>query len=385
MAIRLQGRDKQLLSLLADDFLLLTREQIQQLIPRGIRRTNQRLALLTKHGLLTRRVPADRLSPNTIFYFIGEKAADEMNLDDPLSIRERRTRAKNFGDSYLRHLHLINAVHMKFLTNKEKDYQFHHWTPYDNTNWEGLHSLKLRPDGFVTFEKRGRQFGYFVEIDRGTERGASIRKKIEQYHSFDFSGTFWEEFKRDWFRVLFVTTETSRCATLLKIFPSKIFWTATAEEVLAHPLFEPCWASKEGSRLALNLDPDAEQTERAAKHQAGLPATSPPVAAKAQAYTPPRSPTKGPILTVVTQKKLPKKKITPGIWFKFAEAIGIACVAFLFILVIYQIFSNVSAAMPPTSGVQVFDVPDSIPDPMWKIVMVAGALIVLRFFIDAFI
>ncbi len=82
MPIRLQDRDKYLLDLLADDFLLLSREQIQELIPRGIRRTNQRLALLTGHGLLSRRDPVDRLSPSKVFYFLGEDAVDVLNVDE---------------------------------------------------------------------------------------------------------------------------------------------------------------------------------------------------------------------------------------------------------------------------------------------------------------
>src|SRR6266849_5222445 len=57
MSIRLQERDQYLLRLLVKDFLLLSREQIQQLIPRGVRRTNQRLAKLIKYKLLEGREP----------------------------------------------------------------------------------------------------------------------------------------------------------------------------------------------------------------------------------------------------------------------------------------------------------------------------------------
>jgi Replication-relaxation len=147
MYIRLQKRDTYLLDLLAKNFLLLTREQIQLLIPRGLRRTNQRLAKLVKYKLLERREPEDRLSPSTIFYFLGEKAARVLHGYDPAEISKRRSRAKDFGDSYLRHLHLINSVQIRFRTCREEGYHFHSWTQYDNANWDGKYSLPLRPDG----------------------------------------------------------------------------------------------------------------------------------------------------------------------------------------------------------------------------------------------
>lgn len=382
MPILLQDRDKYLLGLLADDFLLLTREQIQQLIPRGVRRTNQRLAILVKDKLLARREPVDRLSPNTIFYFLGEKAANVLNVDDLSSIRERRVRAKNFGDSYLRHLHLINAVHIKFLTNKEKDYEFRSWTPYDNTNWEGVGSLKLRPDGFVIFEKRNRQFCYFVEVDRGTERGASIRKKIEQYHAFDFSGSFWEEFKHDWFRVLFITTEASRSAALLKIFPSKIFWTATAAEILSRTLFEPCWTSREGTSLALNLGPDAEQAGRAEKRKAALLVLS-ATAPAPQSYIRPQTSTKKTIAEIPIP--VPKKNWNIRFWFKLAKYTGIPCIAIIFGIFFYRAIARILTEQTVTAGSQIYGGPGIAIDPTWAMVLIAVVLIVAKFLINAVI
>lgn len=261
MPIRIQERDQYLLELLASDFLLLTREQIQVLIPRGVRRTNQRLALLVDDGYLAKKEPEDTLSPSLTFYYLGENAAGVLG-NDAEEVKARRTRAKNFGDSYLRHLHLTNSVHIKFLTTHAPDYQFLNWVPSDNREWGEVRGLRLRPDGFVRFRKGQQEFCYFIEIDRGTERGESIRKKITEYHEFDVSGRFWQSFKREWFRVLFVVSEESHCRTLLKLFPSEAFWVAPAEKMLSQGLFEPHWVSKEQAALSLTRELEPKRKAR---------------------------------------------------------------------------------------------------------------------------
>lgn len=261
MSIRIQERDQYLLELLASDFLLLTREQIQQLIPRGVRRTNQRLALLTSHGYLAKKEPEDALSPSLTIYYLGENAANTLtgNADD---IKARRTRARNFGDSYLRHLHLINSAHIKFVTAQAHEYHFVTWVSSDNSEWEHVPGLRLRPDGFLRFRKNQQEFCYFIEVDRGTERGESIRKKIAEYHNFDLAGGFWQSFKRDWFRVLFIVSEESRCKTLLKLFPSDTFWVAPAAEILSKRLFDGYWISRNKTLLSLSQELDPRRRER---------------------------------------------------------------------------------------------------------------------------
>jgi hypothetical protein len=262
MSIRIQDRDRFLLELLANDFLLLTRPQIQQIIPWGLRRANQRLAKLTASGMLAKKEAEDPLLlPQTTFYYLGENVADALDGSEE-QLKARRTRAKNFGESYLRHLHLINSVHIHFLIAKANEYRFLNWTSYDNTEWAEVRNFKLRPDGFVRFRKDGREFCYFIEVDRGTERGESIRKKIAEYNEYDLRGDFWQTFKRDWFRVLFITTEESRCTTLLKLFPSDTFWTAPVTEVLSKPLFDGYWMSPGRTLLPLHTDPNPKRLER---------------------------------------------------------------------------------------------------------------------------
>jgi hypothetical protein len=358
MSIRLQERDEYLLRLLLYDFLLLTREQIQQLIPRGLRRTNQRLSLLLKNKLLARRDPVDRLSPNTIFYYLGEKAGNALDLDDNSAVRERRTRARNFGDSYLRHLHLINAVHIKFVTHKGTGYRFLRWMPYDNTNWdEKSTGLKLRPDGFVTFAQDGQRFCCFVEVDRGTERGGSIRKKIEQYVAFDSADGLWKEFGEDWFRVLFVCTEESRASALLKIFRTGILWVTTADKMLSRSLFDPYWESNARKELSLHLGPSPAQVERSGKRKAAVVAPTPKTVAPIERARPePR-----PQPPIVIPRK-PRKKFNWKLCLDVAYGVSAAG---LIIWLAPQAYRDVLAYVQSWSGLNL--------NPTWKLVATAAA------------
>ena len=113
MNLYIQNRDKELLRLLADSFPLLTREQIQELIPRGIRRTNQRLSRLIEGGYHNRREPVDAWSPRVVLYYIGEKAAEALAQDRQEIVRQM-TRARNLKNGSLKHLYLTTEVLIQF-------------------------------------------------------------------------------------------------------------------------------------------------------------------------------------------------------------------------------------------------------------------------------
>jgi Replication-relaxation len=325
MPIQLQETDKYLIDLLAEDFLLLTREQIQQLIPRSIRPTNKRLALLVEAKVLSRREPANQLSSSPPLYYLGEHAAIARGWD-PEPFKERRIRAKNFGDSYLPHLHLINSVHIKFRAYKEKDYEFGKWVAYDNPKSDDGRNVSLRPDGRATFTKHSRSFTYFIEVDRGTERGEAIRKKIEQYHSLEKLGE-WNPSILEWFRVLFIATEVSRAKGLLKLFPSETFWAATTGDVLSRPLFDEYWISKERKSLPLDIGPDAKQLEQIeAQKDAWLFASAPaPPAPKIEIRLTGQglSPSEDP--PVINPEKPEETNPTTRLWLKLAGGVAIGC------------------------------------------------------------
>jgi len=285
MAIHLQERDIALLQVLADDFLLLTRDQIQQVIPRRVRRTNQRLSILVNAGYISRREPQGPWEPRMVFYYLGEKAGDVLKRDRA-EILERRNRAENYKTAFLKHLYQINTIHIRFWKHVDADYACQTWLGSDNTVWDKVLRLGLRPDSYVEFRKDEKDYCCFIEMDRGTERGEYIRKKIADYHRYDLSGEFRDAFEMDWFRVLFIVEQASRAKMLSKLFPSDTFLAATLDQVRTKPLFDPYWltlAKKEtslldtsGAELRVKEQKDKEREEELEELETPPPAPKPP-------------------------------------------------------------------------------------------------------------
>ncbi len=258
--MRLQPRDLQLLTYLADDFLLLARDQIQLLIPRSKRRTNQRLAALVDAGCLSRREPESRWSPQLLFYHLGDRAAEVLGRDRPL-LTERKRHGASFADSHLRHLYDLNWIHIGFLRAPDKDYRLMLWIDPDRAGWDGALSLPIRPDAYLEYEKASINYAAFVELERapGTENRAYLVEKIEDYVHYERSGAFRVHFGREWLRVLFVTESESRARALLKLFPSDVFWVATLDAFRSNELFNPYWQSPQGNR-SLDFIPEYESS-----------------------------------------------------------------------------------------------------------------------------
>jgi len=256
--MHLQPRDLELLAYLADDFLLLDREQIQMLIPRSKRRTNQRLAILVQAGYLARRDPRDRFSPQVVFYYLGEQAAKALARDHAM-FAERPRRAASFADSHLRHLYDLSWVHIGFLKVRSDDYHLTLWVDSDRAGWDGAPNFPIRPDAYLEYDKAGNHYAAFVELDRGqgTERRSYLAEKMQDYLSYERSGEFRKQFGREWFRVLCITESESRAKALLKLFPSDVFWVATLEVFRSRPLFDPYWQSPNGPG-SLDLIPPRE-------------------------------------------------------------------------------------------------------------------------------
>jgi len=258
--MRLQPRDLQLLAYLADDFLLLARDQIQALIPRSKRRINQRLTMLVDAGYLSRRDPENAWSPRVVFYYLGDRAAEVLDRDRPL-LTERKHRAASLADSHLRHLCDLAWIHVGFLRAPDKDYRLLRWTDPDRAGWDGASSMPIRPDAYLEYEKAGSPYAAFLEFERapGTEKRTYLAEKIEDYLHYERSGAFQIHFGRDWLRVLFVTESEPRARALLKLFPSDTFWVATLDTFRSNELFHPYWQSPKGTR-SLDFIPEHERS-----------------------------------------------------------------------------------------------------------------------------
>ncbi len=250
MGIRLRQQDIKLLEFLADDFLVLSRRQIQELIPRKERRTLQRLAILIKEGYICKTDPVVDFSGRLVFYYIGDRAAEALERERG-SVVDRKRQARQLADGQSKHTYLLNWIHIRFLKGlgEYPDLELTEWISHDHAYWEGRGYRGLQPDAYMEFVRNKERFSYFVEVDRGTEKGKSIRQKIGRYERYRRS-------KRveagGCTRILFITEKAARAKALLTLFPSDAFLAATAEEVRRRPLFDAYWRANGGEMVALS-------------------------------------------------------------------------------------------------------------------------------------
>lgn len=240
--------------MLAGNFVLLTREQISTLLPgRTVRGTNYRLQKLVANGYLARRYPTGPLAVRIPLYYLGSRAAEGLGLEpDDRTVAVRRRQAASVRESALAHLVLVNWVEIKFVTaeRESSDYKLHAWMPQYDRLWSTLNEdgFPLRPDGYAEFEKDALMYRVFVELDRGTERGGALRRKLDAYEEYALSRRFEAHFSAPAFRVLFIAPSERRTRQLLrvmKLYKTELFWVLPLSEFLIKPLFEAKWRSGE--------------------------------------------------------------------------------------------------------------------------------------------
>ena len=110
-----QERDLALIRALAEDFRILTREQIEELIPRGSsRRVNFRLKQLREAGYLAFR-PLPTIGPaSTGGYFLGPRAAELFDPSEKGAVAAIRDQAAKLAASGLEHRMLVDSIHIRF-------------------------------------------------------------------------------------------------------------------------------------------------------------------------------------------------------------------------------------------------------------------------------
>jgi hypothetical protein len=52
------------------------------------------------------------------------------------------------------------------------------------------HASPLRPDGYAEVDRDGKRYGFFLELDRGTENRTDYLRKLASYYEFWHSGQF---------------------------------------------------------------------------------------------------------------------------------------------------------------------------------------------------
>jgi hypothetical protein len=246
----LQPRDLELIQRLANDFLLLTRRQVAELLPgRSVRRTNFRLRKLHRAGYISRRYPSGMLMARVPLYYLGPGAAEALGLGgQDIKIRQRRRQAIQLKESALPHFLLVDSVHIKFLIASRNcpEFVLLNWVPQYAPIWATLnqYGLPIRPDAYAECRVDALVLRFFVELDRGTERGASIRKKIDSYTQYARSGKFAQHFSAPDFRVLFIAPSQRRAQRLLRIMAGtnhELGAATSFEAFFERPLLEPHW------------------------------------------------------------------------------------------------------------------------------------------------
>ena len=249
----LQPRDLTLIRLLANEFLLLTREQIAELVPMGsISRLNFRLKRLRDSGYLSARSIWGSASVVQLGYYLGLRAVEIFPDPDRPMLRRRIAEAGDLKIAGLMHRMLVDSVHIRFLTagRDYSNYKFLTWVDQYSPWWQKLreYGVPIQADAYAEYIMLLNFDGLmtlFLELDRGTERGENIRSKIDRYVQFAASGLFEQKFAASTpFRVLFITTGKERLESVLKLIEQKTdktFWLATWQDFKNSKLFDAYW------------------------------------------------------------------------------------------------------------------------------------------------
>src|ERR1051326_3838259 len=248
-----QQRDRSIVRMLAEDFRILTGEQIDELFPMGsVTRRNFRLKQLCDAGYLSSRyIPvAGRL--NTLVYFLGARAWEL--FDDPAEknvLLSLHKQASQLAFSGLEHRIMVDTIHIRFLTAERQypEYRFLTWIDQYSPSWQSLreYGVPVQADGYgeyILLMHFDSLLTFFLEADI-TERADVLRDKVERYIAFAESGNYQKLFAASSpFRVLFITANQSKVDGLVKFIESRTdryFWIATWDDFKSSKLFDAYW------------------------------------------------------------------------------------------------------------------------------------------------
>jgi hypothetical protein len=234
-ALVLTARDIRLLADVAQ-FRVLSRHQLMRLGHfRSKTRANAVLLRLVGAGYLSRRYQPAVAGTQRALYFLGPKG---VALSRPGRPNTEWRQLSSISDLFLAHQLSVTDVLIAFRAS-----------PCRVERWmvdEDLRSLNLGilPDGHLEYELAGKQFGAFLELDRGTETQGRFRAKVEAYARLAQSGRYRSAFGRQFFRVLVVSSSDERLDHLRATTASvteKIFWFVTLQQVVAEGPFARIW------------------------------------------------------------------------------------------------------------------------------------------------
>lgn len=252
-SICLQRRDLSLIRIMAEEFPLLIREQIAELVPMGsVRRVNFRLKQLCDTGFLSSRRLNSMGAYSKLGYYLGPRAEEVFkNPTEQRLARDIRSKGKRLSRVTLDHRIMVDWIHIRFLmsSRNEPNYKLVTWIDQYSSEWKELkdYGVPVQADGYgeyIQYLQFDNLHTFFLEVDRSTERGEIMRDKIERYIKFAESGKYERAFAAKAFRVLFVVESERRMKSLLKYLKKQktdIFWLTTWTQFKESKLFDSYW------------------------------------------------------------------------------------------------------------------------------------------------
>jgi hypothetical protein len=250
--IVLQNRDVSLIRMLAEDFRILNRDQIGELLPMGsVSRLNFRLKQLRDAGYLSSRSICGLGAAIKHGYYLGPRALELFDPTEKRIVSGLRSQAAQLSEAGIAHRMLVDSVHIRFLTagRDYPDYKLLTWIDQYSPWWEEFrnYGVPIQADGYGEYLMLlhfDSLFTFFLEVDRGTEGGQTLQDKIRRYVEFAESGVYEQQFAARDLRVLFITTSARRAGTLLKMMEAqtdKIFWVTSWDRFQQARLFDAYW------------------------------------------------------------------------------------------------------------------------------------------------
>jgi hypothetical protein len=248
----IQERDRHLLRELGV-MRVIDREQAKTVAGFGsTTRTNVRLLLLTRAGLLRRFFLGTSGGGKKALYALSAKGAQL--VDVPLRGPRRRKDESLATDVFVQHQLIVNQIYcaLKYGTIPVSGTSVRRWVAFHQPLASGL---RLIPDGYVEVATPAGIVAMFLEVDLGNESRTVWKEKVRNYLQFALSGDCEREFGQSRFRVLVLANSERRLLSIRKAVSDatdKIFWFGSLASVNRDGFFAPVWLRPTGEeRLPL--------------------------------------------------------------------------------------------------------------------------------------
>jgi Replication-relaxation len=258
--IQLSNRDRAILRDV-NDYGILSTEQVFRLRFPSIHRARKRLRLLWRHRFVTRNVRPMRRGEGSspYLYSLAHKGRRLLAGDEPVADSTHRVRPIGTSEHTLR----LNDFRIALSLNCRgsiglmlKDWKQGRTVRFDPAVRNGSLTVRVPivPDGFFTLQYGGKDFSYFLEIDRGTADLGRIRTKILAYLNLWHSGAASTKLGVRSFRLLYDTSSEKRLVNMLSMMQTLsqttqrigiCVMTTFSRYSLSRPetLMEPIWQS----------------------------------------------------------------------------------------------------------------------------------------------